>query len=134
MKKHLLYIIILIAFICLVLVQQHLLPTYAYIALAGGLGTYFWPVKFILDAIRKKGAKAILTSLWSNYLYSYVLACPVMVIFLGDMSLFRTIAVVAAVANALTGFAYHFFHVDDEKARLHFIMGLFSCTWFGGAC
>ncbi|MDR0667200.1 MAG: hypothetical protein LBF90_01105 [Prevotellaceae bacterium] len=133
MKKHLLYISILVTFICLVLAQQHILPIWACLVFILGLGTYFWPVQFVLDAIRQTGAKAILTSFWSNYLYSHALVWPAIVL-LSDHPMMRTIAIIAAVLNALTGFAYHFFNIDEEKARRHFIMGLFGCTYFGGVC
>jgi hypothetical protein len=134
MKKKLLYIFILVALVLLFLAQRRVISAWAYSFPAGFLSFYFWPINLIIDLIKKpKTAKNITTSILSNYLYgmmvllstgsTIVLEIEIIPVFI------PTIFTIFAVANIVAGFVYYFFAIDEEKARLHFIMGLFYCRW-----
>jgi hypothetical protein len=115
---------VIAAIVLFFVTHQKLLPNVFYTITAAVLGIYFFPVKMILELVKKKGLKTIIVAIVSNYLYGAVLCMAAVWLYDPDSSFFRTLFSVIGLANAVTGLAYFLFSIDDEKALLHFIMNV----------
>jgi hypothetical protein len=113
-------------------VRQELLPIFLYLLSVFGLVGYLL-VEMIKVLRKKQDTRTIITEIFSYFIYCNVLTLHFVFLYIPNSPNFQLIFLCVKLLNVLVGIIYYVWSIDNRKAMLHLVIGLFGCTWFGTA-